>query len=302
MRLTRRRLLSLSAAALAVPALAPRRAWTATTLEGGGMRLDTLSDGHLELPASFLLGGLTEAEQAAIRARHGLPDAGPMIAPCNVTLLRRGDRVVLFDVGAGPDFMPTAGELPAALDALGVTPEQVTDVVFTHAHPDHLWGLLDEFDEPVFPAARLWMGGAEFDYWTDPATAGTIGEARLAFFAGAKRRLDAAVDLFERIEDGDEPVPGVKARLTPGHTPGHMAFDLGAALLVGDAIGNGHVAVESPAIHLGSDQDPAMAAGTRAALVAELAASGRALIGFHLPDGGIGTVRAEGEGYRFAPA
>lgn len=302
MRLTRRRLLSLSAAALAAPALAPRRAWTATTLEGGGMRLDTLSDGRLELPPSFIFAGVPEAEKAAIFARHGLPADGPLIAPCNVTLLRTGDRTVLFDVGAGPDFQPTAGELPAALDALGVAPEEITDVIFTHGHPDHLWGLLDDFDEPVFPEARLWMGGVEFDYWTDPATADTIGEARLAFFAGAQRRLDAVADLVERIEDGDAPLPGVTARLTPGHTPGHLAFDLGQALLVGDAVGNGHVAFSQPALEVGSDQEPAQAAETRAKLVAELAASGQALIGFHLSDGGIGTAIADGDGYRFAPA
>ncbi|SFI31126.1 MBL fold metallo-hydrolase [Albimonas pacifica] len=299
MRLTRRRLLT--AAAAAAMAL-PRRAWTATTLEGGGMRLDTLSDGRLELPPSFLFGTLPEAEAAEVMARHGLSPDAPLIAPCNVTLLRSEDRTALFDVGAGPDFQPTAGELPAALDALGVAPEKITDVIFTHGHPDHLWGLLDEFDEPLFPEAALWMGGTEFDYWTDPATAGSIGEARLAFYAGASRRLEAVADRMRRIADGDVPLPGVTARLTPGHTPGHMAFDLGQALLVGDCIGNGHVAFSDPAMALGSDQAPQEAAETRAKLMAELAASGQALIGFHLPEGGIGTVRTEGQGYRFAPA
>ena len=106
-------------------------------------------------------------------ARHGL--SGPEIeSPCNVTLYRDGTNTVLFDVGSGPDFMPTAGKLAEAFDALGVTADEVTHVVFTHAHPDHLWGVLDDFDEPIFANATHLMGRAEYDYWADPNTVSTI--------------------------------------------------------------------------------------------------------------------------------
>jgi glyoxylase-like metal-dependent hydrolase (beta-lactamase superfamily II) len=297
MRLTRRTFLATATAAL------PFRAFAGSTLTLGDMRIDTLSDGNLVLPIDFILGGMPQAETLEILARHGAP-SDRLEPPCNLTLLRHEDRVVLFDAGSGPDFMPSAGRLLEALDAAGVAPDQVTHVVFTHGHPDHLWGVLDDFDEPLFPAAQHLMGAAEHAYWLDPATVDTIGEARASFAAGAKRRLEALE--MTTFADGDEVVPGVFALATPGHTPGHMAFELRAGadrvMLAGDAIGNHHVAFERPGWASGSDQAPELASETRVALLARIAEQGGALIGFHLPQGGIGRVETEGVAYRFAPS
>ena len=302
--LTRRRVLSLAAATAALP-LAPRKLWAATTLTAGELRIDTLSDGHLVLPVDFTLAGLPEADVAALIARHGL-DSGALNPACNLTLLRDGENVVLFDVGSGPDFMPTAGKLAEALDLLDLSPEDITHVLITHGHPDHLWGLLDDFDEPVFPDADYMIGAAEFDYWTDPATVAAIGEERATFAVGAARRLAVVADRIRRLADGEEALPGVTARLTPGHTPGHMAYEIatpdGPVLVAGDAIGNHHIAFDRPDWPAPSDQDPALAAQTRVALMARLAAEGTTMIGYHLPDGGIGRVEADGAGYRFVGA
>ncbi|MCA8880833.1 MAG: MBL fold metallo-hydrolase [Rhodobacteraceae bacterium] len=293
MRFTRRRFLAASAAML------PSRAWSATELDlGGGRTLVTLSDGHLELPPDFVFGLLPPDEAAAIRSAHGLTE-GPLIAPCNVTLFRDGSNLVLFDAGAGQDFMATAGRLPEALDALGVAPGDVTHLIFTHGHPDHLWGVLDDFGDLAFPKAQIFMGGTEFAYWTDPATIGSIDPGRQGFAVGAARRLAEIGDLVTLIDEGDSPIPGVIARLTPGHTPGHVAYELDATLLVGDAIGNGHVAFDLPGALTASDQDPDLAADTRMRLFADLSGTGRGVIGFHLPDGGIGVIEAAGAGYRF---
>ncbi len=304
--LTRRRLLTSSlAAGLAMPALT-RRVWALTSLDLGGATLDTLSDGNLVLPGDFVLGGLPQDEAKAILADFGL--AGDQFTPpCNVTLFRDGTNTVLFDVGAGPDFMASAGKLPEALDAVGLSPDDITHVIFTHAHPDHLWGTLDEFDEPLFPSAELMMGRAEFDYWTDPATVETIDPGRTTFAVGAARRLEVLADSLRLLDDGDEAVPGVTARLTPGHTPGHMGFEIAAggasAMVVGDAIGNHHLAFVRPDWPSASDQDPEPAAATRSALLASLADTGMPFVGFHLPDGGIGRVeRTDDGGYRYVSA
>lgn len=302
--LTRRRLLATAAAALTLP-LQPRRLWAGTTLALGKMQVDTLSDGNLMLPGDFILGGMPQEEMQAIVAKYGLP-TDTLTPPCNVTLLRDGTNTVLFDVGAGPDFQASAGKLGEALEALGLSADDVTHVLFTHGHPDHLWGLLDEFDEPVFANAELVIGQTEFDYWMDPATVDTIGEARASFAVGAARRLEAVADRLRFINDADEVLPGVTARLTAGHTPGHMAFALrseaGAAMVLGDAIGNHHVGFERPDWASGSDQDAEAAARTRVALLDELASEGTTLIGYHLPGGGIGRAERADGAYRFVEA
>ncbi len=299
--ITRRTLLATAAASLALPAV-PRRVWASTTLEMGSVRIDTLSDGNLVLPGDFILGGMPQDEMTAIVTKYGLP-TDTLTPPCNVTLLRDGTNTVLFDVGAGPDFQDSAGLLPEALDAIGLSPEDITHVLFTHAHPDHLWGLLDDFDEPLFPNAALMIGRAEFDYWTDPATVDSIGEARTAFAVGAARRLEVVADALRFVEDGEEVLPGVAARLTAGHTPGHLAYEVRAGsesvMVVGDAIGNHHVAFERPDWASGSDQDAEAAAATRVALLDQIASAQMRLVGFHLPGGGIGRAERAETGYRF---
>lgn len=298
--LTRRHIL-LGAAALTMP-IAPRRLWAGTSLDMGGLRIDTLSDGNLVLPGNFAFGDMSAEEIAALVARHGL-SADQLTPPCNLTLLRDGTHTVLFDVGAGPDFMPSAGKLADALDALGLSPDEITHVVFTHAHPDHLWGLLDEFDDPIFPDAAYLIGADELAYWTDPATVDTIREDRKTFAVGAARRLEVIADRITTLADGDEVLPGVIARLTPGHTPGHMSFDIsgpdGTVVVIGDAIGNHHIAFDQPDRPSGSDQDPAVGAATRVALMDRLAERGDLIVGFHLPGGGLGRVERDGAAYRF---
>ena len=298
MQITRRRLLGAAAATGAMAAL-PRMSFAAMTMTLGAARIDTLSDGHLVLPASFVS---PDPQAAEILSGFGITT--PQVeAPCNVTLLRDGTNTVLFDVGAGPDFMPTAGKLSAALDALGVMPDEITHVIFTHAHPDHLWGVLDDFDEPLFANAQHMMGKAEFDFWIDPAAAATLDEGRKVFAAGALRRLMVLEDTLLTFDSEKEIIPGIYAHASFGHTPGHMAFELrqgnAACMIVGDAIGNGHVAFAAPGLVAGADQDPETGIATRQALLDRLAVSQMPMIGYHLPDGGAGRVERADDAYRF---
>lgn len=302
MTLTRRMFLGSAAALAGLPAL-PRQ--SVADLPVGAATLTTVSDGYLALPPDFIFGPMPRDELAPIREAYGL--TGDQLTPeCNLTLWRDGTNTVLFDAGSGSQFMPTAGKLMDALDAAGVAPEDVTHVVFTHGHPDHLWGVLDDFDDPLFSNAAHLMGRDEWDYWWNPATVDRIGTARQAFAAGAKRRMEMIEGMVDFFDDGDEVLPGIAAVLTPGHTPGHMSFELrngsGGVFVSGDAISNHHVAFARPGWESGSDQDMPLAAKTRIRLMDRLATEGTTLIGFHLPDGGIGRVERDGSAYRFVQA
>ncbi|WP_299690566.1 MBL fold metallo-hydrolase [uncultured Tateyamaria sp.] len=284
----------------AATALAPRVLQASV----GSGTLTTVSDGSLLLPGSFIFEPMPAGELQPILTEFGL--SWDRLTPeCNLALYQDGDRTVLFDVGSGPDFMPSAGTIVDSLAAVGLAPEDITHVVFTHAHPDHIWGLLDDFDEPLFYEATYMMGRAEWDYWWDPDTVNTIGEARAAFAVGAKRRMEAIADSVVLFEDGQEVLPGIAAVSTPGHTPGHMSFEIRdgsqSALVLGDAIGNHHVAFRKPEWISGSDQDGGMAADTRRMLFDRITSEQMQIVGFHLPGGGMGRVDRAAEGFVFVP-
>jgi len=296
MHLTRRQWISTALAA----AITPR--WVHAQVTMGGISIDSLSDGHLTLPAEFLIGPMP-ATAVDILRRYGLGPA-TLTPPCNITLVRDGTRVVLIDCGAGPSFQASTGALPAALETLGLAPSDITHVILTHGHPDHLWGILDDFDEPMFPEAEHMMGQAEWAYWTDPATVGTIVPARQSFAVGAARRL-AAIGDITLFDDGAVLVPGVTAVSTPGHTPGHMAVSVTSGndglMIIGDAISNHHIAFEHPDWPSGNDEDREAGAQARLSLLDRLASDSMPLLGFHLPQGGIGRVERVGDSYKFHP-
>ena len=306
--LTRRRILGAAAAAAAALALPgwprPLRAAEPARLALGDAEVTVLSDGALTLPMNFVLPDRPAEEIAALLAPHGLP-LDVLRPDCNLTLLRVGGRVVLFDAGAGPMFQDTAGRLPDSLAAAGVDPGEITDICFTHAHPDHLWGVLDDLDEPVFANARCWMNRIEWDFWRAPATLAAMPEARQSFVVGARNRMEAIADKVELFDAGTEVLPGVEAVASVGHTPGHTSFMIhrgDGLLVVGDAISNAVISFERPDWHSGTDQDPDQGAATRRRLLDRLTVDRGRIVGFHLPYPGIGVVEKRDGGYRFVPA
>ena len=306
--LTRRQVLEtavLAAVAAAAPVWAKNaRAAPPTRVALGDAEVTVLSDGALTLPMSFVLPDRSGDEIAALLAPHGL--ATDVLRPdCNLTLLRSGGRVVLFDAGAGPMFQDTAGRLPASLAAAGVGPGLITDICFTHAHPDHLWGVLDDLDGPVFAYARCGMNRVEWDFWRAPATLAAMPEARQSFVVGARNRMEAIAVQVELFDAGAEVLPGVEAVASIGHTPGHTSFMIhrgGGLLVVGDAISNAVISFERPDWHSGTDQDPGQGAATRRRLLDRLTADRARIVGFHLPYPGVGVVEKRDVGYRFVPA
>ncbi|WP_340161040.1 MBL fold metallo-hydrolase [uncultured Hoeflea sp.] len=299
--LTRRTLMQGGMAAAATTLL-PVGLRPAQALQIGEAVLTSVSDGNLVLPLSFSYPDAPEDELIALLEAHGQP-TDSLMPDCNVPILKTSDRLILFDVGSGANFMPTAGKLIENMEAAGFDPAEVTDVVFTHCHPDHLWGLIDDFDEIVFPNASFHMGRAEWEFWRDPGTVDAMPEARKTFAVGAQNRLSYLEDMITLFEPGAEVLPGVEAVDTAGHTPGHMSYMLHGGpepvLVAGDAILHFAVSFEHPSWPSGSDQDPEMGIATRKKLLDRLASDKAMLTAYHLPEPGEGRVEREGSAYRF---
>lgn len=279
---------------------------SAQTIEtAGSAKLSVVSDGNLVLPKSFLKPPeMTEDEFVAM---NNIPAVdGDFYRPaCNLTLWEHAGKRILFDVGAGDSFMDSTGKMLESLDDHGVSPDSITDVVITHAHPDHLWGLVDDFDELVFVNARYHIHEIEWDFWSDRSTIDKMPENRKVFAVGAKNRFDYLTDNIELFKNGDEILPGVEVLHTPGHTPGHSSFVLhsgsSATMVVGDALTNQVFAFQPHKWRSGSDQDGHQAQQTRIHLLDRLSHEKMMLVGFHLSYPGIGFAEQAGSDYVYVP-
>lgn len=290
-------------AALAALPLGWQRALAANSTPLGDTRLTVLSDGNLVLPAGFILPtGLPEKELTTFLTENDLT-ASQFEPPCNIALWQNDDRTILFDVGAGPNFMPSAGQLLESLDDAGIDPSDITDVVFTHAHPDHLWGLVDDFDELSFPDAEYHMHATEWDFWRAADTIDKLSDARKTFAVGAQNRLVYLEDQIKLFNYGDEILPGVEAVDSHGHTPGHTSFALHAGsssvMLLGDAITHPVLSFARYDWPSGSDQDPEQGRLTRKTLLDRLSYEQSDLLGYHLPHPGLGRVERDGNVFRY---
>jgi len=291
-----------AAGALTVSQIAARRAFAVGRLTLGETEIVTVSDGSLTLPMSYSYGDAPKEELDAILTANGM--ATDALRPdCNVTVLNRAGRVVVFDAGSGPNFMDTAGKLVENLAAAEIDPADVTDVVFTHAHPDHIWGVTDDFDELVFANAAYHIGQAEHDFWSSPDALQAVSADRQSFVVGAQGRFEAIRDRLSFLKPGREVLPGIEAVATPGHTPGHLSYIVhdGAEQIVilGDALTHSVISFAHPEWPAGADQDQALAATTRRTLLDRLAGDRARVIGYHFPHPASGTVERDGSAYRF---
>ena len=217
-----------------------------------------------------------------------------------------GSERILVDTGAGGDFMPTLGRLTDKLEAAGIAADSITKVVFTHGHPDHLWGVVDPFDGGSrFTKARHVMSRIERDYWMTSGIEDKVPPAMKAMAVGTVRRLKELGDRIEPVALDAEIATGVGLLDTRGHTPGHVAVLVRSgsnqALIVGDALTHAIVSFQHPEWRWGSDADPDVAIATRRRLLDMLAREKTALLGYHLAYPGVGRVEATGSAHRFIP-
>ncbi|MEV4252275.1 MBL fold metallo-hydrolase [Spirillospora sp. NPDC049652] len=235
-----------------------------------------------------------------------LDASGYLVASLGGLLVEHGDRALLIDTGLGPHSLPADPRTPngalrggALLDnlaALGRTPEQLEAVAFSHLHPDHLgWAAhrAPGEDGPAFTSAEYLVAEPEWAQRARLEAEGTPGEV-----------LDTLAPRVRTMADGQEIFPGVRVRITAGHTVGHAEFVITAGgtrlIAFGDSL-HSPVQVDHPDWSCVYDHDPAGAARHRRRLVAELEEPGTLGFGVHFADVVFGQVRRDGRGPAWRP-
>ncbi len=176
------------------------------------------------------------------------------------------------------------GQLPASLRANGVEPDEVTDLIFTHLHFDHI-GWASAGGSVFFPNATIRCASADLEHFL-PGTPEDFFTVQVYGATTAAEKLGPVLDRVETWETDGGLLPGVDVRLAPGHTPGSSVVVISdrdrRALLLGDII---HCPLElmDDDFNLLVDHDQALADSVREAYARELEGSDVPVAASHFP-------------------
>ncbi|MET7990167.1 MBL fold metallo-hydrolase [Amycolatopsis sp. NPDC005232] len=242
----------------------------------GALTIEPVYDGYGREPAREVL-VRPDVPDAWACHEHLLDARGDLDLTLGGFLLRTGDRVVLIDAGVGTidNDKYHGGQFLESLREHGVAPDDVTDVVFTHLHFDHV-GWATKKGQVVFPNATYRVHAADWAHFVDSPDAEP----------GAVRKLSPLAERLEPFEADTTLAPGLDTRHVPGHTPGSTIFVVSSegerALLLGD-VAHSTVELTDPTWEAIFDVDRAAARKVRAGLIEELTDSSDAVAGAHFP-------------------
>jgi glyoxylase-like metal-dependent hydrolase (beta-lactamase superfamily II) len=253
----------------------------------GAFQAAALRDGGLSTPNDnkILAVNKTKKDTSDLLVANGLsPDTIDLsVQPL---LVKAEGKVLLFDAGAAALFGPTAGKLPASLAAAGVDPLSVTDIFISHAHGDHIGGLVVN-NALAFPNAAIHIQAAEW--------ASLKGQADMAPL------VTVITPKVVEFQPGADLVPGVKAVDIKGHTPGHSGYLITSGdqslLYIGDTMHHSVISVQQPDWTIAFDGDAPTAQASRKQVIESSAASGQRIYAVHFPFPGLGKFEKLNEKY-----
>lgn len=148
-------------------------------------------------------------------------------APINVMLIKKNDQLILVDTGEGFYDKQNAGKLVYSLESAGFRTTDISDVLITHSHRDHIGGILTEDGSLAFPNARFYISRAEIEFWfgSHPDFSASLRpEFGNSSISMVRRILGTIRSRLELFDAGDELFSCIKTLAAPGHTPGHIIF------------------------------------------------------------------------------
>lgn len=211
----------------------------------------------------------------------------------------------MIDTGLGAYAYPgdtrNSVKLLPTLELLGVTPDSISTVFLTHAHPDHIGALSDGRGNPTFRNARHFLHQRDWNFWTGKAA--TDDPFSTFSFEVAATHLAPLEDRVERFEGEIEVAPGIRTVEAFGHTPGHTGLLIesgGERLLsMGDNASHYKMSFERPDWKMGIDASPEQTSETKERLLDLASSEGVKTFGDHHPFPGLGRVARDASSKRW---
>jgi glyoxylase-like metal-dependent hydrolase (beta-lactamase superfamily II) len=272
----------------------------------GSIEVTAVYDGIWRKPhdPTFIKNASIEETKAALAAAGLTTEFMPI--PLTVIVLKIGDKHIMVDAGSGVgQWQANATNLPANMKAAGIDRNQISTILVSHFHPDHVWGLMEKgTNAPVFPNAELIVNSSEYKWWTEPGRVEKLAEGRQA----AGKRIGDNFPTWKNwklVEDNAEVAPGVRLLSAVGHTPGHSAFLVTSGrdqlMVSNDAMYVPALLAPHPDWQGAYDQDGPAAVATRRKLIDRVIADKMMICGAHFPFPGAGVFAKDGNAYAFTP-
>jgi glyoxylase-like metal-dependent hydrolase (beta-lactamase superfamily II) len=249
----------------------------------GAVTIEGVSDGSLQAPPTTMF---NKSDQDWLQHSQFLDEEGMLPIEFGGFLVRSGDHLALIDTGIGPHAAPDrTGRFMSNLTTLGVRPSEVTDVVLTHLHFDHLGWATDGVNR-LFSNATYRCHEADWEFFMGPSP---FDDSLAVSVLGGRASSEQLPPIADRLEtwSGDGWIlPGVDVRSAPGHTPGSTVIVISSgterAMLLGDVV---HCPAEllSDDWEMIGDVDTQLARRSREALARELEGSDIPAAATHFP-------------------
>ena len=255
---------------------------------------------------------VAERERAWLAPHHWIPAMNRLIVTIQMWVVHHAGRIIVIDTGVGNRKERTAAArmhqlntlVMPWLESIGAGPQQVTHVVMTHLHTDHVgWNTVPQDGKwvPTFPKAKYLFPKAEFDYWkAEYAKDKTVNQG--AFEDSVLPIFDAG--LAEFIDETKDVADCLTAEPVPGHAPGMLSFRIRSrgeeGLFCADILHNA-IQIVRPDWNDRYVLWPDKALESRAVGLKRACERGALLMPMHLGAPYCGYVRKQGEGYAFEP-
>ncbi len=266
----------------------------------GRFTVTALADGFADMPFGYFPGRTPEEVEAAAQAISAAKPGGIRFV-FNQYLVDDGEQRILIDTGPA-GAMGETGQLPGALESIGVKRDSIGAVIVTHTHVDHIGGLVAG-GKRNFPSSDVYVDRRDIAYWTDPAKRAAAPEFLQPSFDGTAE----LVRLYPNLQamDGERQItPGVSIVDLTGHTPGHIGVrieDGGESLLMVSDMLFPVVHPLSPEIGFLFEQDRPAAEAMRKRFFPRAAEEKALVAATHMPFPGLGRIVSDGGQMRWLP-
>jgi len=279
----------------------------------GDLELTILTDGYIkQSPVHPFIAPLASAEAVKTLLEANFRPTDSIELSMNVMVVKSKDRLILLDTGTGVFADTVQGRLLTSLADAGFKAADVTDVILSHGHPDHIGGLIDKQSNLVLPNADLYMAKLEHDFWQRATMEDFKNSPLYEMPDFVKQVISGIQSVLKTIQpklkfiDVQKTLHGIFSfQLAPGHTPGLTMITITSKneklIFIADLIHSDALLFAHPEWGFTGDTNIQQAIASRIKMLQQLAANKTKTFAYHLPYPGLGHVRRKDKAFEWVP-